>query len=69
MDITFITMIALALIFVFLALGTPVFAALALSGAFGIIMVEDFAFLMNRLKTFSFSNTANYAMTVIPCLS
>lgn len=66
MDITFITMIALALIFVFLALGTPVFAALALSGAFGIVMVEDFAFLMNRLKTFSFSNTANYAMTVIP---
>ncbi|MFB8342246.1 TRAP transporter large permease [Brucella cytisi] len=66
MDITLITIIALALIFVFLALGTPVFAALALSGAFGIVMVEDFAFLMNRLKTFSFSNTANYAMTVIP---
>ena len=66
MDITLVTMVALALIFVFLALGTPVFAALALSGAFGIIMVEDFAFLMNRLKTFSFSNTANYTMTVIP---
>ncbi|WP_142846115.1 TRAP transporter large permease [Telmatospirillum sp. J64-1] len=66
MDITLITIVAVGLIFVFMALGTPVFAALALSGAFGIIMVEDFSFLMNRLKTFSFSNTANYSLTVIP---
>lgn len=66
MEIALITLAALALIFVFLALGTPVFAALALSGAFGIIMVEDLPFLLNRLKTFSFSNTANYTMTVIP---
>ncbi|MGE4278473.1 MAG: TRAP transporter large permease [Magnetospirillum sp.] len=66
MDVTIITSLAVGLIFLLLVLGTPVFAALALSGAFGIIMVENLGFLLSRLKTFPFSSTANYALTVIP---
>lgn len=66
MDVIPITVLAVGLIFLLLALGTPVFAALALSGAFGIIMVEDTGFLLARLKSFSFIHTANYALTVIP---
>ncbi|MDO6723913.1 TRAP transporter large permease [Celeribacter halophilus] len=66
MDVTLITALAVGLIFFLMALGTPVFAALALSGAFGIVMVENLAFLLARLKSFSFAHTANYALTVIP---
>lgn len=66
MDITFVTSIAVGLIFVLLALGAPVFAALAVSGAVGILMVENPDFLMNRMKTFAFSHAASYTMTVIP---
>jgi len=66
MDVTLITLLAVGLIFLLMALGTPVFAALALSGAFGIVMVENLGFLIARLKSFSFAHTANYALTVIP---
>ncbi len=66
MDVTLITCIAVGLIFALLALGTPVFAALALSGAFGIVMVENLDFLLNRLKSLPFSTTASYSLTVIP---
>lgn len=66
MDVTLVTSLSVGLIFVLMALGTPVFAALALSGAFGIIMVEDLAFLLARLKSFSFAQSASYALTVIP---
>jgi C4-dicarboxylate transporter, DctM subunit len=66
MDVTLITALAVGLIFLLMALGTPVFAALALSGAFGIVMVENLTFLLARLKSFSFAQSANYALTVIP---
>ncbi|WP_341646187.1 TRAP transporter large permease [Thauera sp. SDU_THAU2] len=66
MDVTLITILAVGLIFLLMALGTPVFAALALSGAFGIVMVENLDFLLNRLKSFPFSTTASYTLTVIP---
>jgi tripartite ATP-independent transporter DctM subunit len=66
MDVTLITALAVGLIFFLMALGTPVFAALALSGAFGVVMVENLAFLLARLKSFSFAHTANYGLTVIP---
>lgn len=62
MDITLITLLAVGLIFVLLAIGTPVFAALALSGAFGIIMSEDLSFLLSRLKSLPFSSAANYSL-------
>lgn len=66
MDPIIAASVAAALIFVLLALGTPVFAALALSGAAGIVMVENLAFLLNRLKSFSYSTTATSTLTVIP---
>lgn len=66
MDVIFVTLLAVGLIFVLMALGTPVFAALAVAGAFGVVMVEDLAFLLARLKTFPFGETANYSLTVIP---
>ncbi|UQG56547.1 TRAP transporter large permease [Marinobacter sp. M3C] len=66
MDFSLAPFIALALIFVLMALGVPVFAALALSGAAGIIMVEDLSFLMARLQSISYSTTAVYALTIIP---
>ncbi len=66
MDEITVTVLATALIFVLLAVGTPVFAALALAGVFGIAMVEDLAFVLNRLKAFSYSQTAIYLLTVIP---
>lgn len=66
MDPIIAASIAVALIFVLLALGTPVFATLALSGAAGIVMVENLTFLLNRLKSFSYSTTATSTLTVIP---
>lgn len=66
MDTTVVAAIAVALIFAFMAVGTPVFAALALSGAVGIVMIEDLPFLLNRLKSFSFTQAASYTLTVIP---
>jgi tripartite ATP-independent transporter DctM subunit len=66
MDEITITLLATGLIFVLMALGTPVFAALALAGIFGIVMVEDLDFVLNRLKSFSYAHAASYLMTVIP---
>ena len=66
MDPSFAPYIAVALIILLMAFGAPVFAALALSGAVGIILVEDFAFLMTRLKSISYSTTAVYTLTIIP---
>lgn len=66
MDPIIAASVAIALLFALLALGTPVFATLALSGAAGIIMVENLPFLMNRLKSFSYSSTATSTLTVIP---
>lgn len=61
-----ITCIAVGLIFVLMALGTPVFASLGISGVIGIILLEDFSFVLNRLKTFTYHNSADYLLTVIP---
>jgi tripartite ATP-independent transporter DctM subunit len=66
MDAGAATTIAVILIFALMGLGAPVFAALALAGATGIIMVENFSFLMTVLKSISYSTTASYALTVIP---
>ncbi|MFA5538375.1 MAG: TRAP transporter large permease, partial [Gemmobacter sp.] len=66
MDPIIAASVAVALIFILLALGTPVFATLALSGAVGIVMVENLPFLLNRLKSFSYSSTATSTLTVIP---
>lgn len=65
-EVTIITIVAVSVIFILMAIGTPVFAALGLAGVTGIIMLEDTAFVMNRLKTFSYSQSASYLLTVIP---
>jgi len=66
MDEITVALVATGLIFVLLALGTPVFAALAVAGAFGIATIEGLDFVLNRLKAFSYSQTAVYLLTVIP---
>ncbi|PAT34024.1 TRAP transporter large permease [Vandammella animalimorsus] len=66
MDPYIATWIAIALIFVLMALGVPVFAALGAAGMAGIVMVEDLPFLLNRLKSFSYTQSASYLLTVIP---
>ncbi|MDO4723871.1 MAG: TRAP transporter large permease [Comamonadaceae bacterium] len=66
MDPYIATWIAIALIFALMALGVPVFAALGAAGMAGIVMVEDLPFLLNRLKSFSYTQSASYLLTVIP---
>lgn len=66
MDYITATVIATSLIFVLMALGTPVFAALGLSGVIGIVMLENVAFVLNRLKSFPYHQSAAYLLTVIP---
>ncbi|WP_340107442.1 TRAP transporter large permease [Pikeienuella sp. HZG-20] len=66
MDPSIAAYLSVALIFLLMGLGTPVFAALALSGAAGIVMVEDLHFLMTRLKSISYATTAVYTLTIIP---
>lgn len=59
-------LIATVLIFILMALGVPVFASLGAAGIAGILMVEDLPFLLNRLKSFSYTQSASYLLTVIP---
>lgn len=66
MDPTLAPYLAVALIFLLMAAGVPVFAALALSGAAGIVMVEDLAFLLTRLKSLPYSATAVYTLVIVP---
>ena len=66
MDYVTATIVATSLIFVLMAIGTPVFAALGLSGVAGIIMIENLDFVLNRLKSFSYHQSASYLLTVVP---
>jgi len=66
MDEIQITFLSLTLLLVFLGVGVPVFAALGLSGIAGIFLLEDFTFVLNRLKAFSYHQSASYLLTVIP---
>src|SRR5690625_4302301 len=66
MDPSLAPYISVALILLLMMMGVPVFAALAVAGGAGIIMVEDFAFLLTRLKSLPYSTTAAYALVIIP---
>lgn len=66
MDYITATIVATSLIFVLMAIGTPVFAALGLSGVAGILMIENLDFVLNRLKSFSYHQSASYLLTVVP---
>ncbi len=65
-DYVVATIVATCLIFVLMAIGTPVFAALGLAGVTGIVMIEDLNFVLNRLKAFSYHQSASYLLTVVP---
>ncbi len=65
-DFVVATTVATCLIFVLMAIGTPVFAALGLAGVAGIVMIEDLGFVLNRLKAFSYHQSASYLLTVVP---
>lgn len=58
--------VSVCLIFLLMAIGAPVFAALGLTGVTGIVMIEDLTFVLNRLKAFSYAQSASYLLTVIP---
>mgnify|MGYP001044434197 CR=1 FL=1 len=58
--------VSVCLIFLLMAIGAPVFAALGLAGVTGIVMIEDLTFVLNRLKAFSYAQSASYLLTVIP---
>src|SRR3546814_533064 len=64
-DFVVATIVATCLIFVLMAIGTPVFAALGLAGVVGIVMIEDLNFVLNRLKAFSYHQSASYQLTVV----
>src|SRR5690554_1365746 len=66
MDYVTATIVATSWSSVLMAIGTPVFAALGLSGVAGIIMIEDLDFVLNRLKSFSYHQSASYLLTVVP---
>ncbi|PZN52160.1 MAG: TRAP transporter large permease [Proteobacteria bacterium] len=66
MDYVIATIVATSLIFVLMAIGSPVFAALGLSGVVGIVLIEDLDFVLNRLKSFSYHQSASYLLTVVP---
>lgn len=65
-EVTLATVLAVGAVFVLMAIGTPVFAALGLAGVTGIVLLEDVSFVLNRLKTFAYSQSASYLLTVIP---
>lgn len=65
-EIAIATFLAVGVVFILMVIGTPVFAALGLAGVTGILVLEDLAFVLNRLKTFAYSQTASYLLTVIP---
>lgn len=58
--------IAVLLLFVLLAAGVPVFAALGIAGLFGITAMEGFEFALSQLESFSYHQTAAYLLTVVP---
>ncbi|MBA4501678.1 TRAP transporter large permease [Marinobacterium marinum] len=59
-------LLSIALIFILMGLGIPVFASLGITGIIGIILVQDFTYVYNVLSTFAFDETAAYLLTVIP---
>lgn len=65
-EVLFASIVATSAIFVLMVIGVPVFAALGLAGVLGIVMIEDVDFALNRLKAFSYHQSASYLLTVIP---
>lgn len=49
-----------------MAIGLPIYASLGITGVIGIIWMGDLASCVAQLKTFSFNNSADYLMMVVP---
>lgn len=58
--------IAVLLLFVLMAAGVPVFAALGIAGLFGIAAMEGVEYTLSQLESFSYYQTASYLLTVVP---
>lgn len=58
--------VSIPLIFILMAVGVPVFAALGLAGLFGIVSMESAEYAFSQLRNFSYHQTAAYLLTVIP---
>lgn len=54
------------IIFILMAAGVPVFAALGIAGLFGIVSMEGAGYAYSQLRNFSYHQTAAYLLTVIP---
>ncbi|MQM39022.1 C4-dicarboxylate TRAP transporter large permease protein DctM [wastewater metagenome] len=58
--------LSVPLIFILMALGVPVFAALGVAGLFSVVSAESGAFAYSQLKNFPYHHTAVYLLTVVP---
>ncbi|WP_440995887.1 TRAP transporter large permease [Arhodomonas sp. SL1] len=58
--------LTIVLLFVLMAIGLPVFAALGVSGLFGILSTEGFGYVYSTLRTLVYQETAVYLLVVIP---
>jgi tripartite ATP-independent transporter DctM subunit len=59
-------LLSVLLIFIFMGLGIPVFAAIGMAGMIGILFVQDMTYVYSLLQNFAFDETAAYLLTVIP---
>lgn len=58
--------VSIAIIFILMTVGVPVFAALGLAGLVGIVSMESMGYAYSQLRNFSYHQTAAYLLTVIP---
>ncbi|WP_339251776.1 TRAP transporter large permease [Sporosarcina sp. FSL W8-0480] len=58
--------IGIVLLFLFLALGVPVFLSMAMAGAIGLLFVADFNTLLGIFSTNSYTSVAHYSFLSIP---
>ena len=60
------SLLVILVLFVMMAGGVPVFAALGLSGTAGILMTEGAGYVYSSFRTMAYSETAAYLLAVIP---
>lgn len=59
-------LIAFALLFALLALGTPVALSLGIAGSIGLLLIDGFSITEASLASLPFNATSSYSLTVIP---
>ncbi|MDZ7810009.1 MAG: TRAP transporter large permease subunit [Arhodomonas sp.] len=58
--------LTIVLLFVLMAIGLPVFAALGVSGLFGVVSTEGFGYVYSTLRTLVYQETVAYLLVVVP---